>query len=116
MVFLATGALNCAIVRRLASAGAYVQHESEEPPERLAPDNVPVNDSWNTLRVMRDGDNLQVLLNDKPLTTVAMERNARFGIVRPFERDVRIQSITLTGDWPTELPEDLMEPVSAAGP
>lgn len=71
------------------------------------------NEDWNLARITRQGQQLEVVVNDQPVTSVTMEPTTRFGIVKPTGQGVRIRSITLTGDWPDQLPENLMERAAA---
>ena len=81
---------------------------------RMAPDVVPDDHTWNTVTLRRRGDLVVVLLNDTRLTEVPANDNTRFGIDRPAKKDTWIRSITLTGDWPEKLPDDLMQQTSVA--
>ena len=56
----------------------------------------------------RSGELILVTLNDKPLAKIPVTEEPRPGIMRPDDRNVKIRSMKLTGDWPEKLPEDLM--------
>jgi len=85
-------------------------NEPDDKTDQFAPDNVPRNNDWNTLTMTRRGEKVIVELNDAPLLEVDIDRNARPGLIRNSQRDVKVRSLTLTGDWPETLPENLMEP------
>lgn len=84
-------------------------NEADDKTDQLAPDNVPRNNDWNTFKMTRQGDKVIVELNDAPLLEVDIDRNARPGLIRNSQREVKVRSLTLTGDWPETLPENLME-------
>ena len=88
----------------------YVSTEKLDPPIKpLATDNTPKNKAWNTITMTRKGDSIAVQLNEKAITEIAIGETSRPGILRKAKRSVRIQSVKLTGDWPTEVPADLLE-------
>lgn len=92
----------------LASVG-YIPAESIDPPlDQIAADNVPIEDSWNKLRMKRTGHTVAMLLNDKPLITIPVKGHERPGVNRYEKRDLRIRSMRLTGDWPDEFPSELL--------
>ncbi|QDV47387.1 tetratricopeptide repeat protein [Stieleria neptunia] len=92
----------------LASVG-FVNVANLDPPySAIAPDNVPKNEAWNTLVMSREGDQLALTLNDQPLTTIPVRGHERPGIYRHEKCDVTVRTIRLTGDWPDEVPAELM--------
>jgi hypothetical protein len=92
------------------SAKDYVSADQLDPPQDLlAKENLPIDESWNTIKMTRQGDVVSVSLNDQPIADVEVTDSARPGVMRFDDRDVRIRSIKLTGDWPDELPSELMQ-------
>ncbi|QEF96175.1 tetratricopeptide repeat protein [Stieleria maiorica] len=92
----------------LASVG-FVSATALDPPYApIAAENVPAEDAWNTLRMSREGDQVALTLNGKPLTSIPVQGHERPGIYRPASRDLDVRKIRLTGDWPDEVPKELM--------
>jgi len=93
----------------LTTKGYIGPAEADKLAERLASDNVPNNEAWNSVKLTRRGEVIEVTLNDKLLCEVPATDNTRFGVLRPDKKDVRVRWMTLTGDWPETLPKNLME-------
>ena len=90
---------------------SYVVAEELDPPsELLGKDNVPIDQSWNTIKMTRKDNTIEVFLNDKSLVHIPVTHPPRPGLMRPKDREVRVREMTLTGDWPDKIPTDLMLP------
>nr|WP_143547708.1 tetratricopeptide repeat protein [Rhodopirellula sp. SM50] len=92
----------------LASVGFINVAKVDPPYSAIAPDNVPKHEAWNRLVMSREGDQLALTLNDQPLTTIPVRGHERPGIYRHEKCDVTVRKIRLTGDWPDEVPAELM--------
>lgn len=97
------------ITNDLASTEFVAVNKLDPPADPVAPDNVPNDQAWNTVKLTRDGDTVRVTLNDKPLISLPVADPPRPGLLRELKRNVRIRDMKLTGDWPKEVPADLME-------
>jgi hypothetical protein len=86
----------------------HVAADKLDPPyELLAKDNLPIDKSWNEIMMVRSGQTITVSLNNKPLVDIPVTDPPRPGVMRLEDRDARIRSMKLTGDWPSELPANL---------
>ncbi|MCO8124513.1 tetratricopeptide repeat protein [Stieleria sp. TO1_6] len=92
----------------MASVGYVAATQLEPPVTPIATDNVPIVDAWNLIRMTRNGDQVVVTLNDNPLTEIPVTESARPGFSRKQNQSAKIRWIKLTGDWPSELPNDLL--------
>lgn len=92
----------------LASVDFISAANLDPPYEPIAPDNTPQEDQWNTLVMKRVGDRVAVTLNGKPVIEVPVAGHERPGIYRYEKRDLIIRSMRLTGDWPDQVPAELM--------
>lgn len=80
-------------------------------PDELLGDGKPElrpND-WNDVELTAEGDDVLVRVNGKPVARFATSLDRRFGLLGEADRECRVRSIRLTGDWPKTLPEDLLE-------
>ncbi|MCS7471619.1 tetratricopeptide repeat protein [Stieleria sp. ICT_E10.1] len=92
----------------LASVG-FINVANVDPPySAIAADNVPNDEAWNTLVMSRDGDQLTLTLNAQPLTAIPVQGHERPGLYRHEKCDVTVRKIRLTGDWPDQVPAELM--------
>ncbi|QDT02593.1 tetratricopeptide repeat protein [Rubripirellula lacrimiformis] len=98
-----------AITNDLSSTDFVSDDKLDPPAEPIAADNVPNDESWNTITMTREGEVVQVQLNDKPLMDIPIAESSRPGLLREVKRDVKIRDMKLTGDWPAEFPKDLMQ-------
>ncbi len=96
----------------LGQTGYVAADKLVPPPQPLAKDNVPIDKSWNVIKMTRGGDTVVVTLNGKPLVEIPVTEPPRPGIMRNDDRDVRVRAMKLTGDWPSQLPADLMQPTT----
>jgi hypothetical protein len=96
----------------LTGLGYIAADKLDPPPDLLGADNVPTSDAWNQIKMTRRGNVVVFTMNDKPLAEIPITEPPRPGIMRMDDRDVRIRSMTLSGDWPSELPSHLMQPAS----
>jgi hypothetical protein len=93
----------------VSTLGYVPTTDLDPPPSPLASDNLPKDKDWNTIALSREGDVIHVTLNGGPLTDVPVTGQARPGIFRSRGFSAKIRSMKLTGDWPTEVPEDLLQ-------
>lgn len=95
----------------LATATSSIEPNAPDPQtQNIASDNVPIDDAWNTFTMTRHGETVEIQLNEKPLLQLEITANARPGLIRHVSRDVKVRSMTLSGDWPETMPENLLEP------
>lgn len=92
----------------LASVGFVAADKLDPPVELLAPQNVPIDNSWNQLLIKRAGDVVELTLNEKPLVKIPVAGHERPGIYRHEKLDVHLRSMRLTGDWPDQVPKELI--------
>ncbi len=92
----------------LASVGHVDASKLDPPYAPIAPDNVPNEDSWNTMVLSRDGDKVLISLNGDALVEIPVTGHERLGIYRHQKLDLMVRSIRLTGDWPDRVPDSLM--------
>lgn len=97
------------ITNDLASTEFIAVDKLDPPADPVAPENVPNDQAWNTVKLTRNGDTVRVELNDTPLISLPVADPPRPGLLREVKRDVRIRDMKLTGDWPKEVPANLME-------
>ncbi|GAB5406394.1 MAG: hypothetical protein Aurels2KO_46250 [Aureliella sp.] len=67
---------------------------------------------WNRASLSRTGDTITLAINGNDLYRQQVDPayNGRFGFMgNPSQFQVKVRSITLRGDWPEALPEDLFE-------
>ena len=85
---------------------------NEVDPDELLGDGKPElrENDWNDVELTAEGDDVVVTVNGKPVARFATSLDRRFGVLGEADRDCRIRSIRLTGDWPKTLPENLLEP------
>ncbi|MFK8115145.1 MAG: DUF1583 domain-containing protein, partial [Rubripirellula sp.] len=93
----------------LGQVGYLTSDRLQPPIAAVGKQNITIDQSWNTIKMMRDKQTIKVSLNDQPLLEVPVAAPPRPGIMRPKHRSVKIRKITLTGDWPETLPANLNE-------
>ncbi|MCO8121797.1 tetratricopeptide repeat protein [Stieleria sp. TO1_6] len=93
----------------LASASIVAAEDLQPPLPLLATDNFPNEDAWNNLMMKREGDQVEVSLNDRPVLTLPVQGYERPGIFRESRRDLQIRKIRLTGNWPDQVPDQWMQ-------
>ncbi|MEM9588729.1 MAG: DUF1583 domain-containing protein [Planctomycetota bacterium] len=69
----------------------------------------PKADAWNTMKLTRKGDDVEISLNGEQVGRLKRSGELPLGFYRRGHHKARICNIVLTGDWPTEVPEDLLE-------
>lgn len=62
---------------------------------------------WNAVELAADGDKVTITINGQPLARVTMALDRRPGFLCEAKREVRVRDISLSGDWPETLPDDL---------
>jgi hypothetical protein len=95
------------VLNDVASNGYIPAEQLVPPPDLMAKDNVPIDNAWNKVTMTRTGDQVVVTMNGKPLATIPIAESARPGFMRQSRKNALIGMIKLTGNWPSELPEDL---------
>ena len=84
--------------------------DTQERPSSLAPKVSPQNDAWNTIKMVRRGDVIQLHLNGQKVVELPVtNQTAKIGFSRDADRNCRIKDMILTGDWPETLPNNLMQ-------
>ena len=84
--------------------------DTQERPSYLAPKVSPQNDAWNTIKMVRRGDVIQLHLNGQKVVELPVtNQTAKIGFSRDADRNCRIKDMILTGDWPETLPNNLMQ-------
>ncbi|MFN3193203.1 MAG: DUF1583 domain-containing protein [Aureliella sp.] len=72
--------------------------------------------AWNRLAYSREGNQITVSVNDKPIYSQPADKilRGRFGFLQdPEAFQVKVRNVILTGDWPESLPEDLFAELEA---
>ena len=100
------------VLNDVAVNGYVPAEQLVPPPDLMARDNVPINNSWNKVTMTRTGDQVSVTMNGEPLATIPLAtipiaESARPGFMRLGKKNAMIRMIKLTGDWPRALPDDL---------
>ena len=87
---------------------------ADEPDARRGPDTLPLKSGdWNAVRLGVDGDTVRVVLNDELVFERPLEPANRrvFGLFRRAgDPAARVRRVTLTGDWPRDLPAAWQNP------
>lgn len=86
-----------------------------KPKEKLG-ELVLNNGDWNAGRFERDGDIIRISVNGQPLYEQPVDESSggRIGFFHdPSMYQVRVRNVTMKGDWPDKLPEDLFEKLAA---
>jgi hypothetical protein len=91
-------------------SGTTFDNATEEPKCRRGPSRLPLKaKAWNAVRLEVKGDLVLVSLNGEPIYERPIEStNQRtFGLFHYTDRtEVRVRRVTLSGDWPKELPAE----------
>ena len=91
----------------------YLDSKALDKRETLATDNVPKDKDWNSIVMKRDGDKLSLSLNDEMIVELPADNFTRFGVMCPKDRDAKIRTAVLNGDWPKTVPTNLMAPLES---
>ncbi|MEM9368401.1 MAG: tetratricopeptide repeat protein [Planctomycetota bacterium] len=76
----------------------------------LVPAENHINDkAWNEITLSREADTINVLINGHSILTFGISGDLHPGIMPGREVSGRIRSLKLTGDWPEQLPANLLE-------
>ena len=95
-------------------AGLGPYHAVVDILSRRGPRPLPLKaGQWNEMRMTRDGNRLRLRLNNVEVMSRKMDHTEAlpFGFYHDQSRcESRIRSVMLTGDWPEELPQELLAP------
>ena len=90
-----------------------VDNEAVEPDARKGPTKLPLKPkAWNRCRLAVAGDRVKVAVNGEEVYDRGIDPgNQRlFGLFHYTDRtEARVRSMTLTSDWPKQVPQDLFE-------
>ncbi len=84
-----------------------------DPDEVLVDGGIELTPSTK-VAMTAEGDQCLVTVNGTPVCRFTMAFDRRPGFLCEKDREVRITSMQLTGDWPETVPDDLLEPNSEA--
>ncbi|TWU06369.1 DUF1583 domain-containing protein [Stieleria varia] len=91
------------------SADPTAREREFDPDEKLIDGNLTLHPGdWNTVRLTAKGEQVVITINDQAAARVAMALDKRPGLLCEKERQCRVRKITLSGDWPETLPDNLL--------
>jgi hypothetical protein len=100
-------------LHRLTDGSGDVGNATDEPDARKGPTKLPLRTkAWNRGRLAVVGDRVKVAVNGEEVYDRAIDPgNQRlFGLFHYTDRtEARVRTVTLTGDWPKQVPADVWE-------
>ncbi|TWT99015.1 tetratricopeptide repeat protein [Neorhodopirellula pilleata] len=96
-------------IRPEVSAESTKQERDFDPDEILVDGNLTLRPGdWNTVRITVQGEQVVITVNEQPAARVTMALDRRPGLLCEKERQCRVRKLTLSGDWPETLPDNLL--------
>ena len=92
--------------------GLAVDHALLEPLSRRGPKPLPLKDNqWNEISVTHTGDFIDLTLNGEQIyhRKLELKGDAQFGLYRRRDSAAEIRSVTLTGNWPEQVPPECLQ-------
>ena len=87
--------------------GLTLDHALLEPLSRRGPKPLPLKENeWNEVSLAHTGDFIDLSLNGQLIyhRKLDFQGSTQFGLYRQGDALAEVQSVTLTGDWPDQLP------------
>ncbi|MEM6470630.1 MAG: DUF1583 domain-containing protein, partial [Planctomycetota bacterium] len=84
-----------------------VDHEAD-PDEVFGTGQLPLQEkAWNTLKLSAEEGVITVSVADQAVAAFEAALDRRPGVYCEPGKNARVRNVTLSGDWPEEIPEDL---------